>query len=447
MKKVLIFTAIVLFTILAFVGAAIYAYGDTTTTIEVSINNANFGIPNTYSGRIVSSPAGIDCPGTCAATFENSVGTVSLTATANADSAIYGFNSDNVQYAGAVCPGSDSRAKSGVCTFNLSSDWYSQGAYLAFIPSSTAYNFQIKGTGSGTVTGSGANCPGSCTANIPYNGAGTFTATPASDSVFSGWGTVSEGSQTCTVGGRDLNPARIKVPTCSVSNPMSVSAKVLAFFDKKDSSATPSTISSSNGTNATTSANVSQSSAKPPEKLGGEGAPAKPELNSLKVIFDGTSYGSSNIPNNGLNLNQGLSFGGTTIPNVLVYLFFHSEEFVAQTTADAAGVWSYELTKDLGAGDHELQIAVTDPATNLTSEKSEAVKFALAESTAEATAADNDNNDIKNVNLWWYVGGGVLLLLLLAVLGFYIWKNKRSKKTSLEKPKFAEQASDQKSTE
>jgi hypothetical protein len=58
----------------------------------------------------------------------------------------------------------------------------------------------LAGSGSGTVTGSGISCPGTCSQSYPSGTMVTLTATPASGSTFSGWsGGGCSGTGTCTV--------------------------------------------------------------------------------------------------------------------------------------------------------------------------------------------------------------------------------------------------------
>jgi beta-xylosidase/chitodextrinase len=55
------------------------------------------------------------------------------------------------------------------------------------------------GAGSGTVSGGGISCGGTCTASVVGGSTVTLTATPTSDSTFDGWGGACTGTSTCTV--------------------------------------------------------------------------------------------------------------------------------------------------------------------------------------------------------------------------------------------------------
>jgi hypothetical protein len=66
-----------------------------------------------------------------------------------------------------------------------------------FPPLPRTLTVSVAGTGSGTVTGSGISCPGTCSQTVPDRSSVTLTATPAADSTFTGWSGACSGSATC----------------------------------------------------------------------------------------------------------------------------------------------------------------------------------------------------------------------------------------------------------
>lgn len=185
-------------------------------------------------------------------------------------------------------------------------------------------------------------------------------------------------------------------------------------------SVTPTTTSIGQTNNITTTV-------KPVEKFGGTGAPVVPLLSDLKI----SDKQYQNTEEFKYEFGEPVLFSGKTIPNGIVRLYFHSEPFEDTTTANTEGVWTYELIRDIGIGDHELQIAVTNPTTNLTSEKSEAVKFTLIAPEFTETQPLNINNKSKNNYFWYYLGTGIFFITLVGTGGFIWWK--KSKKTRLKK--------------
>ena len=168
--------------------------GPTSGSVQ-TINLSGMGatsltVTTTGSGTVTSSPAGINCPTTCSATFAGNSQVV-LTAVEGSGSAFTGF-SDN-------CSPANPQTNPPTCTVTMSA---SETVTATF---TVANNFvlmvNVAGTGTGTVTSSpaGINCPTTCSGNFASGTAITLTAHPNSGSTFTGWGgEICEGTGTCT---------------------------------------------------------------------------------------------------------------------------------------------------------------------------------------------------------------------------------------------------------
>ncbi len=162
---------------------------NTTTNFTLTVTEAGTG-----TGKVASSPAGINCPTTtCSASFASGT-MVTLTATANSGSTFAGWSGP----AGAGCPGT------GTCTVTMSA---AESVTATF---NTTTNFTLSvteaGTGTGTVMSSpaGINCPATaCSASFTSGSVVTLTATAGSGSTFAGWsgpaGAGCPGTGTCAV--------------------------------------------------------------------------------------------------------------------------------------------------------------------------------------------------------------------------------------------------------
>jgi hypothetical protein len=153
----------------------------TTATTQFTVTVQEVG---TGAGTVTSSPAGINCPETCSASFASGT-PITLTATASAGSTFTGWTDD-------TCEGT------GTCTFTVSGP-------VTLLPQFTASSFTLtvtdNGTGGGTVTSSpeGIDCGSGCSANFTSGTVVTLTATPSDGSTFAGWGGACSGTGSCVV--------------------------------------------------------------------------------------------------------------------------------------------------------------------------------------------------------------------------------------------------------
>lgn len=138
--------------------------------------------PAAGSGTITSSPAGINCPGTCTANFSANT-KVTLTATAGTNYSFAGWSGS--------CSGT------GPCSLTITA---AASVTPTFNPD-YGLIVTLSGTGSGTVTSTpaGINCPTTCTASFPQNTQVALSETPAAGTTFSGWGGACSGTAACTV--------------------------------------------------------------------------------------------------------------------------------------------------------------------------------------------------------------------------------------------------------
>ena len=168
--------------------------------LNCSAPNINLRISKTGSGRVSSSPTGIDCGPTCTKNF--CCTKVTLTATPDSGYSFLGWS-------GGGCSGTGR-----TCDVLLNTNTTVTAAFT--VP----YNLTIQksGAGSGTVTSSpyGINCGSNCIAPFASGATVTLYAAPAACNVFSGWSGVS-----CS-GGINTNP------TCSF--PMNANKTIIATF-------------------------------------------------------------------------------------------------------------------------------------------------------------------------------------------------------------------------
>jgi phospholipase C len=145
--------------------------GGTSANTPPTPETFSLTVTTTGTGRVTSSPAGIDCPTTCSASFTSGT-SVTLSATAGSGFQFSGY--------GGACSGTS-------CQITLSSD-QSVSATFASVPANSG-QVTVVLSGQGTVTSSpaGINCPSACSAKFDNGTTVSLTATPASGSTFSGF--------------------------------------------------------------------------------------------------------------------------------------------------------------------------------------------------------------------------------------------------------------------
>jgi hypothetical protein len=137
------------------------------------------------NGTVTSSPAGIDCGGTCLASYPQGT-VVTLTAAPAAGSTFAGWS--------GACTGT------GTCQVTLNAP-AAVTATFTLGPISHTLTVNKTGTGAGTVSSSpaGINCGATCSASYLAGTGVTLTAAASSGSTFTGWSGACTGTGSCQV--------------------------------------------------------------------------------------------------------------------------------------------------------------------------------------------------------------------------------------------------------
>lgn len=136
---------------------------------QVRVEVAVFGLG---SGRVVSSPAGIDCGSTCAAFFDGTTA-IQLVAEPFGTSVFGGFSGNADCSDGQLTPNGD---KLCFARFDASA-----------VPATLSIGFAGSGSGSVVSTPAGIHCPGACSAGFPIPTRVELTALADAGSIFVGW--------------------------------------------------------------------------------------------------------------------------------------------------------------------------------------------------------------------------------------------------------------------
>jgi VCBS repeat-containing protein len=145
-----------------------------TATVSIAISDSAevaVVLTGTGSGRVTSSPAGIDCGDTCTASFPG--GPVTLTPEAAPGSAFFGFSGDADCTDGSLAAGADTTC---VARFDL-------------VAVTATLTVSLAGTGSGSVLSdpAGVACPGDCAADYAVPTRVELFATADPGSTLVGW--------------------------------------------------------------------------------------------------------------------------------------------------------------------------------------------------------------------------------------------------------------------
>jgi hypothetical protein len=136
------------------------------------------------SGKVTSSPAGIDCPASSCQAFFAPGTAVTLTATPGTGSTFTGWSNGS-------CSGT------GTCQITMNADQHVDATFNG--PPTLVVNLGGTGTGTVTSTPAGINCPAACQATFPQGTVVTLSNTVSGNSTFGGWGGACSGTGACSV--------------------------------------------------------------------------------------------------------------------------------------------------------------------------------------------------------------------------------------------------------
>jgi hypothetical protein len=375
-----------------------------SSTVTVTVRNSSVSSAGTYTtggGTIIADDGGISCGADCTETYAKGQ-TVVLRATPAA-----GYKFGGWLY--NPCP---EGLMSLVCTATLN-DPYGSGtaSYTAqWRLTSMPVTVQKSGTGSGTVTGSGMNCGATCSITAADGAAVSFTATPAAGSKFVGW--VPGELSVCMIGGGKAGSSTNTSPTCSITIDTGRGGAVLRpQFD-----AIPGAVT----TTPTTTPSPTSPTPTTPPVVTTEDAPTIDQKPIVGLLLNDKTYSDKQTPK---LTGKVVTLQGKTLPNAVVKLFIFSTPREASATADADGMWKYEVT-GLESGDHRVEAQVTDPATQKVSARTVIARFAVAGAAAVAAqkVTTEQGSGLPLVGI-----GGLVAAILAVVAGVVLYRKKHPK--------------------
>lgn len=188
------------FTFAGWVGGGCSGTGDCVVTVNTDLTIiASFNDPaaatrtlsvgknGSGGGTVSSTPAGIQCGGDCTENFPSGT-VVTLSAAPDGASQFDGWS-------GGGCSGT------GACVVSLGTNTVVTATFSPRPPSTQTLSVSRSGEGGGAVTSvpAGIDCGLDCTETYASGSSVTLTATPDSDSVFTGWTGSCTGTGSCTV--------------------------------------------------------------------------------------------------------------------------------------------------------------------------------------------------------------------------------------------------------